>query len=545
MNQHYFTYLSNIASRQWNDPALSDYGEEQQYTFGEMAATILRLHQLFKLLGIKEGDKIALCGRNCANWAVAYLAIMSYKAVVVSILQDFKAEDIDHLLTHSDSKLLFVGPYVWKDLSAQPLSGIEAAVNLADWSCLRAKDEGKVPDADLLEASFRKLYPRGITAENFRFDLDPDAMCLINYTSGSMGSPKGVMLNGRSLSNNVETGMSMLPVDPGQRLVSMLPLAHMFGQVCEFLYPLCCGTHIYFLTKSPTPSILLKALQDVKPYIVVTVPLVIEKIYKKNINPLLSRKVIKFFWRIPLTGPMIRRKVRKALTKAFGGELRYFICGGAPISPDVEACMKDIKFPISVGYGMTECGPLIGGNPPKYFVAHSGGVPVPNMEVMIDKPNQYGVGEILVRGENVMMGYYKNEEATIAAFTDDGWMRTGDLGCMDKHKNIFIKGRNKTMILGASGQNIYPEEIEDKLNNLEGVGESIIVEREGRLVGLVFPDEQTSRKMSIDDLRELMKQNVAKLNKLSPGYSQVSDIELKDEPFEKTPKKSIKRFMYK
>ena len=450
MNQHYFTYLSNIASRQWNDPALSDYGEEQQYTFGEMAATILRLHQLFKLLGIKEGDKIALCGRNCANWAVAYLAIMSYKAVVVSILQDFKAEDIDHLLTHSDSKLLFVGPYVWKDLSAQPLSGIEAAVNLADWSCLRAKDEGKVPDADLLEASFRKLYPRGITAENFHFDLDPDAMCLINYTSGSMGSPKGVMLNGRSLSNNVETGMSMLPVDPGQRLVSMLPLAHMFGQVCEFLYPLCCGTHIYFLTKS------------------VTVPLVIEKIYKKNINPLLSRKVIKCFWRIPLTGPMIRRKVRKALTKAFGGELRYFICGGAPISPDVEACMKDIKFPISVGYGMTECGPLIGGNPPKYFVAHSGGVPVPNMEVMIDKPNQYGVGEILVRGENVMMGYYKNEEATIAAFTDDGWMRTGDLGCMDKHKNIFIKGRNKTMILGASGQNIYPEEIEDKLRRTIG-----------------------------------------------------------------------------
>ncbi|MBR4520099.1 MAG: AMP-binding protein [Paludibacteraceae bacterium] len=545
MNQHYFTYLSNIASRQWNDIALSDYGEEQQYTFGEMAATILRLHQLFKLLGIKEGDRIALCGRNCANWAVAYLAIMSYKAVVVSILQDFKAEDIDHLLSHSDSKLLFVGPYVWKDLSAQPLSGIEAAVNLADWSCLRAKDEENVPDADQLEASFRKLYPRGITAEDFRFDLDPDAMCLINYTSGSMGSPKGVMLNGRSLSNNVETGMSMLPVDPGQRLVSMLPLAHMFGQVCEFLYPLCCGTHIYFLTKSPTPSILLKALEDVKPYIVVTVPLVIEKIYKKNINPLLSRKVIKFFWRIPLTGPMIRRKVRKALTKAFGGELRYFICGGAPISPDVEACMKEIKFPISVGYGMTECGPLIGGNPPKYFVAHSGGVPVPNMEVMIDHPNQYGVGEILVRGENVMMGYYKNEAATIAAFTDDGWMRTGDLGCMDKHKNIFIKGRNKTMILGASGQNIYPEEIEDKLNNLEGVGESIIVEREGRLVGLVFPDEQTSRKMSIDDLRELMKQNVAKLNKLIPGYSQVSDIELKDEPFEKTPKKSIKRFMYK
>ena len=544
MTQHYFTYLSNIASRQWNDLALSDYNEPQQYTFGEMAATILRLHQLFKLLGIKEGDKIALCGRNCANWAVAYLAIMSYKAVVVSILQDFKAEDVDHLLKHSDSRLLFVGPYVWKELSSQPLADLEAVVSLYDWSCLRAKNEDQVPDADQLEAAFRKVYPRGVTADDFHFDLDPDALCLINYTSGSTGSPKGVMLNGRSLSNNVETGMSMLPVDPGQRLVSMLPLAHMFGQVCEFLYPLCSGTHIFFLTKSPTPSILLKAMQDVKPYIVVTVPLVIEKIYKKNINPLLSRKVIKFFWRIPLTGQAIKRKVRKALTTAFGGELRYFICGGAAISPDVEACMKAIKFPISVGYGMTECGPLIGGNPPKYFVAHSGGVPVPNMEVMIDQPNQFGVGEILVRGENVMMGYYKNEEATIAAFTDDGWMRTGDLGCLDKHKNIFIKGRNKTMILGASGQNIYPEEIEDKLNNLEGVSESIIVEREGRLVGLVFPDEQVSRGMSIEALRELMKQNVAKLNKLIPGYSQVSDIEIKDEPFEKTPKKSIKRFLY-
>lgn len=544
MTQHYFTYLSNIASRQWHDLALSDYNEPQQYTFGEMAATILRLHQLFKFLGIKEGDKIALCGRNCANWAVAYLAIMSYKAVVVSILQDFKAEDVDHLLKHSDSRLLFVGPYVWKELSSQPLADLEAVVSLYDWSFLRAKNEDQVPDADQLEAAFRKVYPRGVTADDFHFDLDPDALCLINYTSGSTGSPKGVMLNGRSLSNNVETGMFMLPVDPGQRLVSMLPLAHMFGQVCEFLYPLCSGTHIFFLTKSPTPSILLKAMQDVKPYIVVTVPLVIEKIYKKNINPLLSRKVIKFFWRIPLTGQAIRRKVRKALTTAFGGELRYFICGGAAISPDVEACMKAIKFPISVGYGMTECGPLIGGNPPKYFVAHSGGVPVPNMEVMIDQPNQFGVGEILVRGENVMMGYYKNEEATIAAFTDDGWMRTGDLGCLDKHKNIFIKGRNKTMILGASGQNIYPEEIEDKLNNLEGVSESIIVEREGRLVGLVFPDEQVSRGMSIEALRELMKQNVAKLNKLIPGYSQVSDIEIKDEPFEKTPKKSIKRFLY-
>ena len=544
MKQHYLEHLSDVTRHQWNDVALTDYGTDHSYTFGEMAATILRLHTLFENLGLRKGDKIAICSRNCANWAVVYLAITSYEAVVVSILQDFTPEMIDHLVEHSDAKLLFVGPYVWKELQKQPLKTVEGVINLEDFSGLRTAQGIAVPSYEQLEDAFRKKHPRGVTADDFAFKINPDALSVINYTSGSLGNPKGVMLSSRSISNNVEIGQRMLPVDPGQRLVSMLPLAHMFGQVCEFLYPLCSGTHIYFLTKSPTPAILLKAMQEVKPYIVVTVPLVIEKIYKRNINPLLSRKAIKFFWKWPLTGQAIRKKVRKALTKAFGGELRYFICGGAAISPDVEACMKDIKFPISVGYGMTECGPLIGGNPPKYFVAHSGGVPVDNMEVKIDNPNEFGVGEILVRGENVMLGYYKNEAATIAAFTDDGWMRTGDLGTMDKHKNIFIKGRNKTMILGASGQNIYPEEIEDKLNNLEGVSESIIVEREGRLVGLVFPDEQTSKRLPTEALRDLMKRNLQSLNKNIPGYSQVSDIELTNEPFEKTPKQSIKRFLY-
>ncbi|MGN0239706.1 MAG: AMP-binding protein [Paludibacteraceae bacterium] len=545
MKKQYLHYLNEIMSHQWDDLALSDYGEETAYTFGQLAEKMLKLHTFFKLLGIERGDKIALCGRNCANWAVAYLATVSYGAVVVSILQDFKADDIQKLIRHSDSKMLFVGPYIWKELQEESLNELTAVLSLKDFTVLRNGEDVEIPSEEALQTAFDAKHPNGVIPENICFSADQDALSVINYTSGSTGSPKGVMLKGRSLSNNVEVGMHVLPVDPGQRLVSMLPLAHMFGQVCEFLYPLCCGTHIYFLTKTPTPSILLKALQEVKPYLVVTVPLVIEKIYKKNINPLISKKVISLFWNMAGIGSIIRKKVKKGLTNAFGGQLRYFICGGAAINPTVEKCLMDIHFPLSVGYGMTECAPLISGTPPKYFVAKSGGCPVLNMEVRIDNPNEEGIGEILVKGENVMVGYYKNEEATQAAFTEDGWMRTGDLGYLDKKKNVFIKGRNKTMILGASGQNIYPEEIEDKLNNLEGVGESIVVEREGKLIGLVFPDEQTTNKFSIEEIENMMRENLAKLNKLIPGYSRVSDIEIKDEPFEKTPKKSIKRFLYK
>ena len=541
MQKHYLNYLTEVVSHQWNDTALTDYGEDHEYTFGEMAIEMLRLHLLFEKLGIKRGDKIALAGRNCANWAVAYLAIAAYEGVCVSILQDFTAEDINHLLDHSDSELLFVGPYVWKDLQNQTMPAkLKAALSLADWSPLYVQEGVSVPDKKELDALFKAQYPQGVEPEDIAFSADPDALSLINYTSGSTGSPKGVMLNGRSLSNNVEVGMKMLPVDPGQRLVSMLPLAHMFGQICELLYPLCSGTHIFFLTKSPTPSILLKALKDVQPYLVVTVPLVIEKIYKKNLDPMLSKWAIRAFWHVPVIGDIIKGRVKSALKSAFGGHLRYFICGGAAMNPVVEKCLMDIHFPLSIGYGMTECGPLIGGNPPKYFKARTGGVPVMNMEVKIDEPNEAGIGEILVKGENVMLGYYTN-----AAFTEDGWLRTGDLGRLDRRKNIYIKGRCKTMFLGASGQNIYPEEIEDKLNNQEAVGESLIVEREGKLVALVFPDETLTKRMSRDEIIALMKANLEKLNHLIPSYSKVSNIEVQDKPFEKTPKRSIKRFLYK
>ena len=546
MTKHYLSYLTEVMQHQWNDAALTDYNEDHEYTFGELAVEMLRMHLLFEQLGIKPGDKIALCGRNCANWAVAYLSIAAYEGVCVSILQDFTAEDIAHLLEHSDSEMLFVGPYVWKELQNQQMpSKIKAAVSLVDWSPLYVAKKQNMPTKKDIDALFAKKYPHGIEPEDIYFSANPEKLSLINYTSGSTGSPKGVMLNGHSLSNNVEVGMKMLPVDPGQRLVSMLPLAHMFGQVCELLYPLSCGTHIYFLTKSPTPSILLKALNEVQPYLVVTVPLVIEKIYKTKLDPTLSKWAIRTFWHVPGIGDLLKSRVKSGLRNAFGGRLRYFICGGAAMNPVVEKCLMDIHFPLSIGYGMTECGPLIGGNPPKYFKARTGGVPVMNMDVKIDQPNEAGIGEILVKGENVMLGYYKNPEATKAAFTEDGWLRTGDLGRLDKKKNIYIKGRCKTMFLGASGQNIYPEEIEDKLNNQEAVGESLIVEREGKLVALVFPDETLTKRMTPEEILQIMKANLAKLNSLIPSYSKVADIEVQDKPFEHTPKRSIKRFLYK
>lgn len=546
MTKHYLNYLTEVMSHQWNDPALTDYNENHEYTFGELAIEMLRLHELFRLLGIKPGDKIALAGRNCANWAVAYLAIAAYEGVCVSILQDFTAEDITHLLEHSDSELLFVGPYVWKELQHQTMPAkLKAALSLEDWRPLYIAEGTEVPDTHTWDAAFRAKYPHSIEPEDIYFSADPEKLSLINYTSGSTGSPKGVMLNGRSLSNNVEVGMKMLPVDPGQRLVSMLPLAHMFGQVCELLYPLSSGTHIFFLTKSPTPSILLKAMKDVQPYLVVTVPLVIEKIYKQKLDPTLSKWAIRSFWHVPIIGDLLKSRVKSGLRSAFGGKLRYFICGGAAMNPVVEKCLMDIHFPLSIGYGMTECGPLIGGNPPKYFKARTGGVPVMNMEVKIDEPNQAGIGEILVKGENVMLGYYKNPDASNAAFTEDGWLRTGDLGRLDKKKNIYIKGRCKTMFLGASGQNIYPEEIEDKLNNQEAVGESLIVEREGKLVALVFPDETLTKRMTFEEIQAIMKANLEKLNALIPSYSRVANIEVQEKPFEHTPKRSIKRFLYK
>lgn len=548
MKRHYLEYLTDVIREKWYDLALSNYGEEgNDYTFGELAEKVLRLHGLFRKLGLKKGDHIALSGRNCANWVVAYLAIASYEGVVVSILQDFKAEDIKQLLLHSDAKMMFCGPFVWKDLQHEDLSFLDAVVSLSDFSFLTGKEEVvNGITREMIDDDFTEAYPNGLHPENVHFFADPDKLAIINYTSGSTGNPKGVMLNGRSLSNNVEIAFDLLPVPKDcMQLVSILPLAHAYGQLADFLYPLSAGCHVYFLTKTPTPTILLKALADVKPYIVTMVPLVIEKIYKAKMAAKVTKPIVRALWKVPGIGDIVRSKVKSALKSSFGGNVRYFLLGGAALNAEVEDCLLDIHFPLTIGYGMTECGPLISGRHPRHFKARSCGSIVANMQAKIENPNEDGVGEVLVKGENCMLGYYKNEEATKAVFTEDGWMRTGDLGKLDKKNYIYLKGRNKTMILGASGQNIYPEDIESKLNNLPSVSESVVVEREGKLVALVFPDEQATRRTSLEDMEELMRENLKKLNKLMPGYSQVSNIELQEQPFEKTPKKSIKRFLYK
>lgn len=547
MKRHYLEYMTDVIREKWYDLALSNYGEEgNDYTYGELAEKILRLHGLFRMLGLKKGDHVALSGRNCANWAVAYLAVASYEGVVVSILQDFKAEDIKQLLIHSDAKMMFCGPYVWKDLQNEDLSFLDVVVSLTDFGFLRVKDEFSSITREKVDDEFTEAYPHGLHPENVNFFADPDKLAIINYTSGSTGNPKGVMLTGRSLSNNVEIGMDLLPVPKDcAQLVSILPLAHAFGQLADMLLPLSYGVHVYYLTKTPTPAILLKALADVRPYMVTMVPLVIEKIYKAKMAAKVTKPIVRALWKAPVIGSIVRAKVKTALQKSFGGNVRYFLLGGAALNAEVEDCLLDIHFPLTIGYGMTECGPLISGRHPRHFKARSCGSIVANMQARIENPNAEGVGEVVVKGENCMIGYYKNDEETARCFTEDGWMRTGDLGCLDKKKYIYLKGRNKTMILGASGQNIYPEDIESKLNNLPSVSESVVVEREGKLVALVFPDEQVTRRSSMEEVQELMRENLKKLNKVMPGYSQVSNIELREQPFEKTPKKSIKRFMYK
>ena len=539
--QHYLAHLDAAITHYPDQLALADYmgDDARSYTFRQLAAQIDRLNKLFDLLSLKPGDKVALVGRNCANWAVAYLAIAAYRGVIVSILQDFTSADICQLIKHSDAKMLFVGPIMWEALKAEQLPPLVAVVSLSDFSLIDGDENVQKQffawqsiDQSTAEEEFK-----GFCTYNF------DDLVLINYTSGSTGNPKGVMLTNRSLSNNVDIGREILPVIPGEKVVSMLPLAHMYGQVCELLYPLVSGCSVYFLSRTPTPQILLKALQDVQPYLVVTVPLVIEKIYKKHIAPIVSKKNIRFFWHVPGIGNLIKSRVKVNLKKTFGGKLRYFLCGGAAMDVDVERCLLDVHFPLSIGYGMTECGPLIGGEVINNFKARSSGKPVPGMEVRIDEPNENGVGEIQVRGDNLFIGYYKNEEATKAAFTRDGWFRTGDLGCLDKKKNIFIKGRLKTMILGASGQNIYPEDIESRINSESAVAESLVVTREGKLVALIFPDKAD---LNLEQFTPEKYWNslLNKINAKLPTYSRVHHIEIMDKEFDKTPKKSIRRFLY-
>lgn len=538
--KHYFSYLQETMARRWDNLALKDLDGVNSYTYAQLAAEIEKLHITWRECGIKEGDKIALAGRNCANWGLLFLAAESYKAVVVSILPDFTAEGIYSLVEHSEAILLYVGPNVKKKIDTKQMPGLKATIFMDDMTIVDADDtfRKKFEGAD---AAFKKAFPNGVALSDVHYPEDNyDDLAIINYTSGSTGNPKGVMISHLNLSGNVEFGRTRIPHKPGDAVLSMLPIAHMFGLMYEFLYQVCDGAEVYFLTQAPTPTVLMKAFAQVKPFMILTVPLVIEKIIKKGVLPKISSPAAKIMWKTPLLKRVIRNKVKAGLDQTFGGKLRFLIIGGAALNGEVEQVLHDIKFQYCVGYGMTECAPLISYEDWWKYKMHSCGKDLPQCHVRVDSEDPYSKdGEIQVKGINVMMGYYKNPEATSAVFTPDGWMRTGDLGVLDKEGNIYIHGRSKNMILGPSGQNIYPEELEDKLNSMPCVVESIVVDREGKLVALVYP-EQTNR-----NIAELMEENRVAVNKNLPQYSQISAIELVASEFEKTPKRSIKRYLYK
>lgn len=537
---HYFTLIQEVMKGNWDAPALTDYDGDHSYTYGQVAEQVARLELMFEHLGIGAGDKVSICGKNCSNWGLAFVAALAHRCVVVSILPDFTTESIHELVRHSDSKLLFVSPAIMKRLDAAQMSQLVSIVSLDDFSSIA----GQAVSPDFIDTLMKERYPKGFSIRDVHYPTENfDELALINYTSGSTGSPQGVMLTHRSLSANVVYGQTNIPNHPGQSIVSILPLAHMFGMMFELLYQMAGGTHINFITRNMTAPIMLKAFHDVQPYMILTVPLVIEKIFKKSIFPAIQKQPVKTLWNMPLINRPIRRKVYQKLMDAFGGKLEILIIGGAALNGDVEKCLKQIHFPYTCGYGMTECGPLVCYANWHTYAMKSCGRVVDHLELRVNSDNPYEKeGEILLRGSGVMLGYYKNQQATEEAFLDDGWMRTGDVGVIDHKGNVFLRGRVKNMLLGSNGQNIYPEEIEDKLNSLDGVVESVVVERNGKLVGLVFPDTSAGDKTQIE---QLMKENLKRLNELLPNYAKVASIELVDQEFEKTPKKSIKRFMYK
>ncbi len=546
--KHYLSYLQETMHSNWNELAMKDLDGVNSYTYAQLATEIAKLHVTWREMGIKEGDKIALCGRNCANWGLLFLAAASYKAVVVSILPDFTAEGIYSLVDHSEAVLLYVGPNVKKKIDVSQMKGLKATIFMDEMSIIEA--DPKVRKAfDGAEAAFLKAYPNGVTLSNINYPTDNyDDLAVLNYTSGSTGNPKGVMLTHLNLSGNVEFAHNRIPHTKGDTVLSMLPIAHMFGLMFEFIYQVCEGAQVYFLTQAPTPTNLMKAFAQVKPFMILTVPLVIEKIIKKGVLPKISTPTMKILWKTPIIKNIIRKKVKEGLEKTFGGQLRYLIIGGAALNGEVEQVLHDIKFQYCVGYGMTECGPLISYEDWFRYAFHSCGKELPQCHVRIDSEDPTSKdGEIQVKGINVMKGYYKNEEATKAAFTEDGWLRTGDLGVLDKEGNIYIHGRSKNMILGPSGQNIYPEELEDKLNSMPCVAESIVLDRDHKLVALVYPDTSADGKkfLGTKSLTQMMEENRNAVNKDLPQYSQISAIELVASEFEKTPKRSIKRYLYK
>ena len=543
--KHYFTRLQEAMKANWERPALANYRGET-FTFGEVATQIAKLHVLYEAIGLKKGDKVALCAKNSARWGIAFFSANTYEAVVVPILADFHPESVNNLVDHSESTVLFTDTDIWSKLDIEKMPKIKAVVSTADFKLLYAADE-KISNAnETLQILFDEKYPNGFSSADVDYPTDNDKeLAIINYTSGTTSAPKGVMLRYECISANVTFGQKRLPSYPGDKIVSMLPMAHMYGMMFELIYPLCGCATVYYLGKTPTPALLLGAMAEVKPYLVITVPLVMEKIFKSKVAPIVSKPIMKVVCAIPGINQLIFKKVRTSLLNAFGGNIREIVMGGAALNPEVESWFKKFKLPFTVGYGMTEAAPLMAYEDWWEFASKSCGKAIDTIEVRIDSEDPYNkVGEIQARGMNIMSGYFKNEEATKAAFTEDGWMRTGDLGLLDKKGNIFIKGRSKNMILSANGQNIYPEEIEAAVNNQPYVIESVVIDRGARLVALVYTD---SEKMKADavDIEEFKKNLMLEVNRSMPAYSKVNIVEIMDQPFEKTPKMSIKRFMYK
>lgn len=548
MEKSFIAFVEKSIKENWDLDALTDYkGATLQYK--DVARKIEKLHILLAESGIKPGDKVAVCGRNSSHWGVAFLAILTYGAVAVPILHEFKADNIHNIVNHSEARLLFVGDMVWEALNEAEMPLLEGIILMTDFTLLVCRSKQLEYAREHLNELFGKKFPRNFRREHVAYRRDePEELAVINYTSGTTSFSKGVMLPYRSLWSNTQFAFEVLPLKPGDRVVSMLPMAHMYGLAFEFLYEFASGCHVFFLTRMPSPKIIFQAFSEVKPHIVIAVPLIIEKIIKKNVLPKLETLKMKMLLKVPIINDKIKAAVREQMIKWFGGNFYEVIVGGAAFNQEVEKLLKSIDFPYTVGYGMTECGPIICYEDWKRFRMGSCGKAAPRMEVRIDSPDpQHIVGEILTRGDNVMLGYYKNEEATKQIFDADGWLHTGDLGIMDEEGNVTIKGRSKNLLLGPSGQNIYPEEIEEKLNNLPYVAESIVIQQnDNKLAALIYPDfdEAYAQGMSNKDIEVAMEENRVTLNSELPAYSQISRIKIYPEEFEKTPKKSIKRFLY-
>ena len=537
--------------KNWELDALTDYkGATLQYR--DVARKIEKLHIIFQNSGIDKGDKIAICGRNSSNWAVVFLATLTYGAVAVPILHEFMPDQVHNIVNHSEAKLLFVGDMVAPTIQEEEMPHLEGILFIPDFSVLVSRSEKLTYAREHLNEIFGHKYPKYFRQEhvNYYKEESPEELLLINYTSGTTGFSKGVMIPARALWSNYDfaTGVLGDKVSRGDNIISILPMAHMYGMMFEFLFEFLIGCHIYFLTRIPSPAIIAQAFAEVKPAVIIAVPLVIEKIIRKKVFPKIQNNLMKLLLNMPVVSKKVNQKICEEVKNAFGGRFYEIIVGGAAFNQEIENFLHKINFPYTVGYGTTECAPIIAYSDYNDFVPGSCGKAVVHMQVEIESSDPQNIpGEIIVKGLNVMLGYYKNEEATNQVLDSNGWYHTGDLGIMDKDGNIFIKGRSKNMLLGSNGQNIYPEEIEDKLNSLALVGESIVLQREEKLVALVHPDMEEAESMgfSIDDIQKVMAQNLQTLNEMMPGYSKISDIILHEEEFEKTPKKSIKRYLYK